>query len=179
MTQTGDALIIYFGLFFIGGCIYYHCAQLEANKTSPAPAHTFLQEWLGQRTLGIPDWFAEGQAVNNQRQGVEDYVRLARRLYQGNRLFPLHMMVDEGNLPKSEQRVREWYGEATSLVTFLYERWGRESLGKIMDEVYDYVPFDQALEDVTGLRIEEYEYQWRLWLKAPRTKPTPQPTPDH
>ncbi len=132
--------------------------------------HAFVQEWLGQRILGVPDWYLEGQAVNNQFDGIDDYMRLARGLVQNNRLFPLDKMFDEQDAPKTYQRLAEWYGEATSLVTFLHERWGVESQGKIMDEVSDYVPFYKALIDVTGLRIEEFEYQWRLWLKAPKRK---------
>jgi Peptidase MA superfamily len=135
-------------------------------------AHTFLSEWVGTRAYGIPSWFEEGQAVNNEVEGLEQYVSMSRSLFRSDRLFPLEVMEDSRRFPNTDQGIREWYAQATSMVTFLFERWGAESLGKIMNQLEDFVPFYEALEAVTGLRIEEYEYQWRLWLQAPRKKPS-------
>ncbi len=132
-------------------------------------AHAFLSEWLGQRIGGVPDWFNEGQAMNAELEGLNDNLRMARSLALNSQLFPLYAMYDETKMPKNALQVAQWYAQATSLVAFLYERWGVESLGKLMNEVYNYIPFELALDDVTGLRIEQFEYEWRLWLKAPKS----------
>lgn len=141
-------------------------------------AHAFLNYWMGSRTSAIPIWFNEGQAVNNELEGVPeeiDRVRLLARTGQLERLAVMdaRTIIGRNDLP----RVRDWYAQAASLVAFLYERWGVESLGAIIRLVNEGKPFETAMETVTKLSMTDYEIAWRNWLGLREIPPTFAPTP--
>jgi hypothetical protein len=141
-------------------------------------AHAFLNYWMGSRTSAIPIWFNEGQAVNNELEGVEEEIERVRILARTGQLERLAVMdartiIGRNDLP----RVRDWYAQAASLVAFLYERWGLESLGAIIRSVNDGKTFETALTRVTGLSMDEYEIAWRAWLGLREIPPTFAPTP--
>jgi hypothetical protein len=141
-------------------------------------AHAFLNYWMGSRTSAIPIWFNEGQAVNNELEGVEEEIERVRILARTGQLERLAVMdartiIGRNDLP----RVRDWYAQAASLVAFLYERWGLESLGAIIRSVNDGKTFETAMTSVTGLSMDEYEIAWRAWLGLREIPPTFAPTP--
>jgi hypothetical protein len=141
-------------------------------------AHAFLNYWMGSRTSAIPIWFNEGQAVNNELEGVEEEIERVRILARTGQLERLAVMdartiIGRNDLP----RVRDWYAQAASLVAFLYERWGLESLGAIIRSVNDGKTFETAMTSVTGLSMDEYEIAWREWLGLREIPPTFAPTP--
>lgn len=82
--------------------------------------------------------------------------------------------IEERN---SSQSVARWYAQAASLVAFLYERWGVESLGQIVERVRTGKRFDVALKEHTGLTMDEFELAWRKWLGATVIPPTLIPSP--
>ncbi len=141
-------------------------------------AHAFLNYWMGSRTSAIPIWFNEGQAVNNELEGLAEEINRVRILARTGQLERLAVMdartiIGRNDLP----RVRDWYAQAASLVAFLYERWGLESLGAIIRLVNDGKTFETALRAVTGLSLDEYEIAWREWLGLREIPPTFAPTP--
>ncbi len=141
-------------------------------------AHAFLNYWMGSRTSAIPIWFNEGQAVNNELEGVPEEIDRVRVLARTGQLERLAVMdartiIGRNDLP----RVRDWYAQAASLVAFLYERWGVESLGGIIRLVNEGKTFESALETVTKLSMIDYEIAWRNWLGLREIPPTFAPTP--
>ncbi|MBO9309523.1 MAG: hypothetical protein J7551_07040 [Chloroflexi bacterium] len=141
-------------------------------------AHAFLNYWMGSRTSAIPIWFNEGQAVNNELEGVEEEIERARLLARTGQLERLAVMDARTTIGRNElPRVRDWYAQAASLVAFLYERWGLESLGAIIRLVKEGKTFETALTRVTGLSMDEYEIAWREWLGLREIPPTFVPTP--
>ncbi len=141
-------------------------------------AHAFLNYWMGSRTSAIPIWFNEGQAVNNELEGVPEEIARVRVLARTGQLERLAVMdartiIGRNDLP----RVRDWYAQAASLVAFLYERWGIESLGAIIRLVNEGKTFETALETVTGMSMTDYEIAWRNWLGLREIPPTFVPTP--
>ncbi|MCS6871072.1 MAG: hypothetical protein RML95_11285 [Anaerolineae bacterium] len=141
-------------------------------------AHAFLNYWMGSRVSALPTWFNEGQAVNNELEGLEQELERVRFLARTGQLERLAVMdartvIGRNDLP----RVRDWYAQAASLVTFLYERWGLESLGAIIRQVKEGKTFETAMEAVTGLSMDEYEIAWRRWLGLYDIPPTFVPTP--
>ncbi|MFQ3535378.1 MAG: hypothetical protein SNJ58_05835 [Aggregatilineales bacterium] len=141
-------------------------------------AHAFLNYWMGSRVSAIPIWFNEGQAVNNELEGLAEEINRVRVLARMGQLERLAVMdartiIGRNDLP----RVRDWYAQAASLVAFLYERWGLESLGAIIRLVKDGKTFETAMTRVTGLSMDEYEIAWRAWLGLREIPPTFAPTP--
>jgi hypothetical protein len=140
-------------------------------------AHAFLQDWMGLNVQALPRWFDEGQATNNQLEGIDREIERARFVAMNYDLIRLPVMNEMmiGYRDDSDF-VADWYAQSASLVAFLYERWGTESLGEIVSMVKEGQRFERALQTVTGLTLEEYELAWREWLGATIAPPTLVPT---
>jgi hypothetical protein len=141
-------------------------------------AHAFLREWAGVRLSDIPAWFDEGQAVNNQLVGIDDYVERARRLAKANKLRRINAMGLLTQIPPDNlDMIADWYAQSTSMVYYLYKQWGTESLGKLINHMIYGDTFNNAWKKVTGLTLDEFEVRWRKWVGATGPLPTLRPTP--
>lgn len=141
-------------------------------------AHAFLNYWMGGRVNALPQWFNEGQAQNNELKGLEEELERVRFLANTGRLERLLLLDARDTITRNQSpRVRDWYATATSVVRFLYEGWGNESLGKIIERVIQGEDFERALKNVTGLTLPEFEIEWRQWLGVMEIPPTFAPTP--
>jgi hypothetical protein len=141
-------------------------------------AHAFLREWAKFRLTEIPAWFDEGQAVNNQLVGIDDYLKRARELAKANKLRRVSAMGLLTQIPPdNSDMIADWYAQATSLVYYLYKEWGTDSLGKLITQVNNGASFSNAWKKVTGLTLDEYEMQWRKWVGATKALPALRPTP--
>ena len=139
-------------------------------------AHAFLYDWMNGQMFSIPRWFNEGQAMNNELEGLQETVAQARSLARIGDLTRLSAL--DRNLGQDDpRRVSAWYAQAGSLVAFLFERWGNSSLGAIVNRVRNGAPFGRALEAQTGLTLDDFEIAWREWLGALTPPPTLFPTP--
>jgi hypothetical protein len=140
-------------------------------------AHAFLHEWVKPGLGEIPSWFDEGQALNNQIAGLDKYLQRARQLARTDKLRRISAMGAVGYMRTTDdQKVIDWYSQAGSLVAYLYQRWGKESLGKVISNMNDGDTFEAAWKKVTGLTLEEYEVEWRKWVGATKPMPTLLPT---
>lgn len=140
-------------------------------------AHAFLADWMGGRISALPRWFNEGQAVNNELDPPIQEIERARALARTLEIARLPLL-DQSFLGErnNTRRVQDWYAQSASLVAFMYERWGLESLGAIVDHVRQGQRFEQALEAHTGLTLEGFELAWRTWLGVTSPPPTLFPT---
>lgn len=140
-------------------------------------AHAFLRYWMGPRVSTIPIWFDEGQAVNNQIEGIDEAIARARDIARGGRLERLAFINARGTITRNQHAVvTEWYAQATSLVAFLYDRFGTDILGKIITRINNGMGFEKAFTDATGLTMDEFELAWRDWLGATGVMATIAPT---
>src|SRR5262249_23540059 len=148
------------------------------NQTIPHElAHAFLHEWLGANSIAMPHWFDEGQAVNNQIEGLNYYLKRAVDMAKNGRLIRVRQMgLPDLINPNDTDKIYDWYAEAASLVSYLFQRWGQDSLGKIVSDLTKGKMFEVALKNVTGLSLDDYEVQWKTWLGQAPT-PTPSATP--
>lgn len=141
-------------------------------------AHAFLNYWMGLRIIAIPRWFNEGQAMNNELANVDKELARARDIAQNGKLERLRLLDAQATITRNKfDAVTDWYATATSLVAFLYERWGLESLGKIITVINGGKNFEAALKEATGLTLDEYEIEWRKWLGLNDILPTFVPSP--
>ncbi len=141
-------------------------------------AHAFLHDWLGQRTSAVPNWFNEGQAVNNELTGLDKELERARNLARSGKLERLAFMEARDTIGQDDlQLTADWYSQATSLVSYLYERYGLDSLGKIVSKIKDGKTFEDAFQAATGVTLDEFELGWRDWLGAKGLVATIPPTP--
>lgn len=140
-------------------------------------AHAFLNMRIGSRRFAVPRWFNEGQAMNAEVASKGDELQRVREMAQIGQLERLALLDAQTTITYDQyERVGDWYAVATSLVYFLYERFGTEVLGKIVDGVAEDKSFDEAFEVATGWTLDEYELEWRKWLGVTAPPPTLAPT---
>jgi hypothetical protein len=117
--------------------------------------------------------------MNNELSGLEEEITRVREIAATGKLERLPLMEARATIGGNELgATRDWYAQAASLVTYLYETWGKESLGEIITLINDGADFETAMETVTGLTMDEYELGWRAWLGLSEPPPTlvPEPT---
>jgi hypothetical protein len=137
-------------------------------------AHAFMQDWLGPHLNELPRWFNEGYATNNELEGLSTELRRARDLAQMNMLDRVDNLDNFGAIARgTSETVANWYSEATSLVTFLYDRYGVGSVGSIVEKLKAGQDFEQALQETTGVTLREFEQAWREWLGLYEPLPNP------
>jgi hypothetical protein len=134
--------------------------------------HSFLFFRLANKRADIPTWFNEGQASNCEPQDyIDDALYVARRLAFSGKLIPLADMDQRYTELVMYNKSVDWYSQSSSMITFLYETFGTDSLGQIVDEMNQGKVFDEAFQAVTGWTLDIFELQWKAWLM--RNPPTP------
>ncbi len=137
-------------------------------------AHIFyIGEIFEDTWIRVPTWLNEGLAVYNERHDHSRDMALVRAAAEEDELTPLRMMSARGGSIVNDE-VATWYAQVYSLVAFLAETYGEETVGELVLTVADNVVFEDALEQTTGLTMAEFEMAWREWLGYPiDSVPTP------
>ena len=139
-------------------------------------AHVFYGEIFRNAWMPFPTWFNEGIAVYNERHDHTREMTLVLEAAKEDKLETLPVMTRGGGVAHGE--VHLWYSIAYSLVTYLAETYGEETLGELILSVADNVPFEEALTQTMGLDMIQLEIEWRDWLGYPVDfVPTPVPFP--
>jgi hypothetical protein len=139
-------------------------------------AHVFYGEIFRDTWLPVPTWFNEGIAVYNERQDHSWDMTLVRDAAGEGKLATLPVMTRGRGVAHGE--VDLWYAVAYSLVAYLAETYGEETLGELILTVADSIPFEDALVQTMGLDMVQLEMEWRAWLGYPADSiPTPVPFP--
>jgi hypothetical protein len=135
-------------------------------------AHVFYGEIFSDTWIRVPTWFNEGIAVYNERRDHSQDVALVRDAAEEGKLKSLSIMTRGGGV--AEQEVDVWYAVAYSLVAYLAETYGEDTLGELILTLADNVRFEDALVQTTGLDMGQLEMAWRAWLGYPVDSiPTP------
>lgn len=139
-------------------------------------AHVFYGEIFRDTWMPFPTWFNEGIAVFNERHDHTREMTLVLEAAKDGKLKTLPVMTRSGGVAQGE--VHLWYSIAYSLVVYLAETFGEETLGDLIFNVADNVPFEDALILTTGLDMTQLEIEWRNWLGYPvDSVPTSVPFP--
>ncbi|HEY76661.1 MAG TPA: hypothetical protein G4O00_10865 [Thermoflexia bacterium] len=135
-------------------------------------AHVFYGEIFRNTWVTIPTWFNEGIAVYNERTDHSQEMEMVREAAEQGELKSLPVMTRGGGVVHGE--VGLWYAVAYSLVAFIADTYGEETLGELILTLADNVPFEEALQQTTGLDMVRLEIEWREWLGYPvESVPTP------
>lgn len=135
-------------------------------------AHVFYGEIFRDTWITVPTWFNEGIAVYNERTDHAEEMQMVRSAAEQGKLEPLSVMTRGGGVAHGE--VGLWYAVAYSLVAYIADAYGEETLGELILTLADNVPFEEALARTTGLDMVQLEMEWRAWLGYPvKSVPTP------
>ena len=136
-------------------------------------AHVFYNEIFRDTWVRVPTWFNEGLAVYNERTDHEQEMALVTEAAANDELIPLrHMGTQASGL--AHDAIHLWYAEAYSLVAFIADTYGEETLGRVVLTLADNHPMEETLQLVLDMDLVEFELAWREWLGYPvDTLPTP------
>lgn len=140
-------------------------SDMELNATLK---HEFVHLFLGHGSHpNFPKWFDEGVAqwasggfVDLLNAGSEDVLRRAV-------LYKTLIGIDQltGNFPRDAERLALAYQEGKSLVRYIAEQYGDETLRKIIDDVKSGKEFNEALRDNLLIELSALEQGWRRSLR--------------
>jgi len=154
----------------------YDLSWLTDSVVPHELAHVFYGGILRDTWLPVPTWFNEGIAIYNERHDHRRDMTLVLDAAEEGKLQTLPVMTRGGGVAHGE--VGLWYAVAYSLVAYLTEISGEETLGELILTLADNVPFEDALVQTMGLDIAQLEMEWRAWLGYPVDHiPTPVPFP--
>ncbi len=131
--------------------------------------HELVHIALGRLGKSWPHWFQEGfaQYVTGERRfSVEHYTTLARAV-AGDRIFKLDDLAH--GFPERPSDVEVAYAASAAFVTFLKERYPRESFAELVDGVGRGETFEIAFAKAfhTSLNLEERTFREELPTRYP------------
>lgn len=122
-----------------------------------------------------PTWLVEGFAQYHEFSSPEDQLDWVRRVARRGELLPLRAL--SGTFTGDDDKIHLMYAESLSAVTFLFERWGEEGVGRLLSAYKAGHNTDKALNEALGLDFEEFQLAWWQWLGGlPDMYPTRAPT---
>ena len=161
-------------------------ADIEWGKDSIA--HELAHVLVGHLTFtclgGLPTWLAEGLAVYAEGELDAASARQLEQAIAEDTLLSVRSL--SGGFSEVPSRAYLSYSQSYSLVKFLIETYGRDSMTDLLLALRDGHPIDPALQAVYGFDIEGLEDAWRTAINArprvvgaaptPTALPTPVPT---
>jgi hypothetical protein len=133
----------------------------RGNALDRVLAHEAVHQVLTHLGGGpLPRWFEEGLCVYYAGVAYLEFDSTLQRLAAG------------GNLPAFEETDAAFRADAASaaaayrlgesVVTHFIERFGDESVRRLLDRVAEGLEFDAAFLDTTGATLAEFERGWRI-----------------
>ena len=120
--------------------------------------HIFLFNAVQEGKVFIPRWFDEGVAMLEARKwGVRDHFELVSSLITGV-YIPLDSL--RGNFPQDKYNAAQAYVESFSFMTFLADRYGEQTIFRLISEMKEGKEFDHAFSTVFGDELRNVEKKW-------------------
>ena len=138
-------------------------------------AHLVLSQF-GWSCLGgsRPNWLEEGLASYAEGPPDEETLRDLERGIEENAFVPLRSL--NGAFPAHSEEASLAYSQSYSVVAFLLEEYGKERLQELILKLAEGAGYDDALQQVYGLNVDELEVAWRQAIGAPARVIPPTPT---
>ncbi len=142
---------------WVGVVVPHELAHLVFDTATRNPYHD-PPRWLNE---GLAVYLAEGYG-SGDRNSVEDAVA-------ARRLMPLGALI--GQFPTTEAQFRLAYAESVSAVAFLVDRYGEDSMVRLVRSYADGVTDDEAFRAALGIDVAGFEAAWLDDLGAPAPRP--------
>jgi hypothetical protein len=128
--------------------------------------HEVVHLLVAQATLnpfnGPPRWLDEGLAINYQEVQEERFRRVLNLAVDDGRLIPLPAL--RSSFPSDPDLAIQSYAQSESVVQFLIEEYGHESVAAILDVYQEGVSHRAAVERAMGMTLEDIDEEWKAWL---------------
>lgn len=137
-------------------------------------AHLFFYQVAHSELSSWPTWLDEGFAGYFEHGDHTPSLDRVRAAGEQGQILPLSHI--SGTFGSEPERVRLAYAESLSAVVYMFETWGQDGFGNLVEALSAGRSFRDAMQLAFGVSLEEFEAGWRTWLGFPAT-PAPRPTP--
>ena len=146
-------------------------------------AHIVIDQITENPFSSPPAWIQEGLATYIESAGDSrfDYDGIVEQAVQDGSLISLRGLTS--TFPASNARAVLAYAESNSLIRFVIDRYGKDSVRRLLDSYRDGVTDDEAVQLTFNISLSELEALWMDYIDPSRRPavnaktPTPQPTP--
>ena len=111
----------------------------------------------------LPRWFNEGLCMYEAKQWNWHYRMLMTRICLKNTIIPFHEL--EYSFPADPIQLNKAYAQSFSLISFILNRYGQDSLRNITRALIQGDTIDKALHKGIGLDLYELENIWKKHLR--------------
>jgi hypothetical protein len=149
-----------------------------------AEAHELTHVLVGHLTFSclgyVPTWLNEGLAVFSEGELEAMRLKQLQTAIADDALIPVRAL--SGGFSEHPDQASLAYVESYSLVNFLIEEYGRDSILALLSQLHGGMTVEVALQTVYGFGIDGLEAAWRAKIGAPQhavaeASATPTPTP--
>jgi hypothetical protein len=126
--------------------------------------HVVFGLYAGRSLRYVPMWFNEGLAMYEAEQWSygQYWTMLTGAL--SNSLIPLDELVED--FPRSESRAYMAYAQSCSIVTFIVEKYGSDSIRQCVSLIAEGRSMDEALAGAIGIDSYWLEKKWLKYIKS-------------
>lgn len=158
-------------------------APISTPELDVLIAHELAHIVIGQITenpfSSPPAWIQEGLATYVESAGDPrfDYDGIVEQAVRDGSLISLRGLTS--TFPASNARAILAYAESNSLMRFVIDKFGKDSVRRLLDSYQDGVTDDEAVQRALNLSLSELEALWLDHIdpsRQPAVKPDP-PTP--
>lgn len=110
-------------------------------------------------SVSIPQWFNEGLSMHVAEEWNWHYEALMTRICITRALIPLHQL--ENSFPTDPDQLQTAYAQSVSMISYIFDKYGQNSLRKITRLLIQGDTIDEALSKVIGMDLDELEIRWR------------------
>ncbi len=146
-----------------------------SHELTHAIIHEKIASALGE--LSMPHWMDEGLAVYNETNDHSpdpQFEGPLRRAIANNTLMTLRAI--SGNFPADSSQANLAYGESYSAVSFMFKKFGKEKVAKLLQEFKQGARYDDSFKKVFGVTMDEFDNLWRKEIGAPERPLSAEPT---
>lgn len=135
------------------------------NAVEHELAHVIVGNLVSACYSRLPTWLSEGLAMVAEGGLDAESQRLLDEALQDDTFYPVRALSD--GFTEDPGRASLAYAQSFSLVTYLLEAHGQESMLALLDAAQAGHRADAALTEVYGFDSDGLDRQWRAWIGAP------------
>ena len=159
---TGGVAFTDYGIVAIGmgpGDMEWGTRALR-HELSHLVVHTLTFSPYG----GLPTWLDEGLSMNSEGEPAETFVTVLRHAVEDDMLISLRTL--NGPFSSDTQKAYLSYAQSHSVVRYLLDTYGAESMYELLMLLTSGETVDSALRQSYGSGLEDIDAAWRIAVKG-------------
>lgn len=137
-----------------------------ASEMGRMMTHEVVHLLVEQATLNpynsAPRWLDEGLAINYQDYPEERYDRIIEQASEQGQLIPVRAL--RSSFPSDSDLAVQSYAQSESIVEFLIDEHGHESIASLLATYQEGVSHEEAVQQGLGMSLDELDAAWKDWL---------------